>query len=90
MDPKTSDPDYLGASSHAVYNAMKIADPSSVWLMQGWLFRHKFWQEKEIKAYLEGVKKGNMIVLDLAANDSPIWQKNTIFFTDTNLFGALC
>ena len=80
MDPKTSDPDYLQASSRAVYNAMKIADPSSVWLMQGWLFKHNFWQEKEIKAYLEGVPKGGMIVLDLAANSRPVWQKSQSFY----------
>ena len=80
MDPKTSDPDYLKASSGAVYNAMKIADPSSVWLMQGWLFKHKFWQDKEIKAYLEGVPKGGMIVLDLAANSRPVCKKSQSFY----------
>ena len=86
MDPKTSDPDYLKASSGAVYNAMVVIHLAYGSCKDGFL--SKFWQDKEIKAYLEGVPKG-MIVLDLAANSRPS-NKNRNLFMDTNLFGALC
>jgi alpha-N-acetylglucosaminidase len=72
--PFSSDPDYLFSASNAVYEYMRSVDPDAVWLMQGWLFLHdSFWTPTNIANYLAGVPDDAMIVLDLAAEDIPMW-----------------
>eukprot|EP01051_Picozoa_sp_SAG22_P029218 SAG22_NODE_10717_length_519_cov_24.426190_1_plen_53_part_00 len=46
------------------------------WL-QGWLFfsGKAFWQDPQVTAYLGGVAKEKMWVLDLFGDSSPLWQK---------------
>lgn len=74
--PASSDFDYLAGSSSAVYNSMISADPDAVWLMQGWLFvNDPFWVDDNIASYLAGVPDNGMIILDLAAEDLPVWNK---------------
>ena len=53
------------------------ADPDAVWLMQGWLFfsGKAFWKDPQITAYLGGVAKDKMWLLDLFGDSSPLWQK---------------
>ncbi len=67
MNPRSSDPSYLAASSRAVFKAMTSADSDAVWLMQGWLFRSGagFWQPAQIQAYLGAVPDERMWLLDL-------------------------
>ncbi|EDO46476.1 predicted protein [Nematostella vectensis] len=81
MRPRSSDPTYLGAASSAVYRGMAGGDPDAVWLMQGWLFVDEgFWKPDQIKALLHGVPQGFMIVLDLWAENSPIWSRTQSFY----------
>ena len=82
MQPKTSSITYLSQASKAVYNAMASADEKSVWLMQGWLFISDpgFWQPAQVKAYLQGVPQGKMIVLDLYAEIFPVWKGTDSFY----------
>eukprot|EP01046_Picozoa_sp_COSAG06_P026652 COSAG06_NODE_2305_length_7115_cov_29.912628_4_plen_250_part_00 len=72
MTPPTDDPDYLAASSKNVYAAMSKADPDAIWLMQGWLFQSSWWKEPQIVAYLGGVGKAKMWLLDLFGDSNPI------------------
>ena len=45
--------------------------------MQGWLFVNDddFWTDPNIAAYLSGVPDEHMIILDLSADEFPIWDK---------------
>lgn len=82
MRPTCSDPSYLSGISKSVYQGMADADPSATWLMQAWLFfsDQLFWQPPQIQALLSGVPKGNLILLDLFAEEHPIWERTNSFF----------
>ncbi len=75
--PASNNPDYLSSASYAVYASIRAVDPDAVWLMQGWLLvNDPFWQDPaNVANYLSGVPDDGMIVLDLAAEDLPIWSK---------------
>ena len=49
-----------------IAKAMKRANPESVWVIQGW-------NENPRKELLDGVKKGDIVVLDLASEIKPNW-----------------
>ncbi|XP_048470464.1 alpha-N-acetylglucosaminidase isoform X2 [Rhincodon typus] len=57
-------------------------DPLAIWLMQGWLFvnRPSFWQPTQIKALLRGVPLGRMIILDLFADNKPVYSFTESFY----------
>lgn len=80
--PPSSDSSYLNDISGKVYECMKQADPSAVWVMQGWLFynNRQFWKEKEIKALLGAVPDDRMIILDLWAEHYPVWKTTDAFY----------
>ncbi|ESO95231.1 hypothetical protein LOTGIDRAFT_144735, partial [Lottia gigantea] len=80
MTPKSSDPNYLSATSKAVYDAMLAADPQAIWLMQGWLFHSSFWKPAQLKALVTGVPLGKMIVLDLNAELDPVYKTSQSFY----------
>ncbi|XP_028391775.1 alpha-N-acetylglucosaminidase-like [Dendronephthya gigantea] len=82
MQPKTSSTSYLAQASKAVYDAITSADEKGIWLMQGWLFFSDpaFWQPAQVKAYLQGVPQGKMIVLDLYAEIFPVWGETKSFY----------
>lgn len=82
MKPTSSDPAYLSNISATVYEAMTEEDPSSVWLMQAWLFfsDQRFWQPPQIQALLRGVPKGSLILLDLFAEEHPVWERTESFY----------
>ena len=83
MDPTTTNLTELTASSTAVYNAMAASDTEAIWLMQGWLFIHKYWTEHpdRMKAYLAGAptpsatSNTGMWVLDLFGTEKPVWNQ---------------
>lgn len=89
MDPPTSNATFLTASSHAVYTAITSMDPNAVWIMQGWLFYNAefFWTDKNIEAYLGGVPKENLIILDLTSDLTPSSPAHTAT-SATPSFGA--
>jgi alpha-N-acetylglucosaminidase len=76
MEPTENDTAFLNASSAAVYAAMTGADPDAIWLMQGWLFHESFWNPETTAAYLGGVAKEKMWVLDLNTESRPIYTRN--------------
>lgn len=75
MDPRTSDPAYLRQASAGVINGIRAADPAALWVMQGWLFHSEFWTGEAIAAYLGGVPRDALLVLDLNANVKPVWPE---------------
>ena len=82
MTPASDDANYLKASSKAVIDAMIAADSDAIWMMQGWLFyaHARFWQRSAVRAYLSGVPDSRMIILDLVAEDFPVWRRYDAFF----------
>ena len=82
MHPPSSDPSYLSAVSSSLYSALAKVDPDAVWLMQGWLFvnENEFWKEPQMRAFLNAVPKGRLIVLELWADVEPVWKRSQSFF----------
>uniref|UniRef100_A0A0B7BFH7 Alpha-N-acetylglucosaminidase n=1 Tax=Arion vulgaris TaxID=1028688 RepID=A0A0B7BFH7_9EUPU len=81
MDPSSSDPQYISDAGKTVFNAMVAGDAQAIWLMQGWLFLHStFWQPPQVKALVTSVPQGRMIILDLASETSPVYQKHESFY----------
>src|SRR5262249_9149220 len=81
-EPPTDDTLYLAKLSDRLFQSMKVADPKSVWVMQGWLFYsdRKFWKAPQIKALLNAVPDDHMILLDLAAEIEPVWKRTNAFY----------
>ena len=80
MDPSSNNSDYLAAANKAVYTAMAAVDPDAVYLMQGWLFHSNFWGPEEVQAYLSSVPDDAMLILDLNADENPLWQMYDSFY----------
>lgn len=77
-----TDTAYVRKIGTAVYKGMAKADPEAVWVMQGWMFWDKrdFWKPEVVKNYLSGVPNDNLIILDLFADEQPIWNKTDAFY----------
>jgi alpha-N-acetylglucosaminidase len=103
-EPPTNDPAFLNGVSKKVYESMAGVDPDAIWVMQGWLFYNnaKFWQPAQAKALLDAVPDNKMIVLDLFAENYPVWNKTNAFYGkswiwcmlhnfggNNNLYGAM-
>lgn len=103
-EPPSDEPGFLSKLSARVYEGMRQADTSAIWVMQGWLFYsdRKFWKEKQTEALLTAVPDDKMILLDLATEIEPVWKRTKAFYGkpwiwnmlhnfggNTNLFGRI-
>ena len=78
LTPSSGETEYLSDVSKNTYKAITAANPSAIWLMQGWLFYSSsdFWTQERINAYLRGVEeKSSMLLLDLYSESNPQWQR---------------
>jgi alpha-N-acetylglucosaminidase len=82
MTPPSNDPRFLAAMGKAVYGAMQAGDPQAVWAMQGWIFVNNpgFWKPPQARAFLGAVPDDRMILLDLACENAPVWNKTEAFY----------
>ena len=83
MPPPSNDPQFLAAMGKGVYEAMRAGDPEAVWVMQGWIFvisRRRFWKPPQAKALFGAVPDDRMILLDLACEHDPVWDKTEAFY----------
>jgi len=73
---------YVRKIGKAVYDGMAKVDPKATWVMQGWMFwdKRQFWKPERVKNYLSGVPDDNLIILDLFAEEQPIWDKTDAFY----------
>jgi alpha-N-acetylglucosaminidase len=73
---------YVRKIGKAVYQAMAKADPEAIWVMQGWMFWDKraFWKPERVNNYLSDVPNDKLIILDLFADEQPIWTKTDAFY----------
>ncbi|ETN41888.1 uncharacterized protein HMPREF1541_03827 [Cyphellophora europaea CBS 101466] len=81
-DPSSGDLDFLGNLTQNTWQSLKAADPDAIWVMQAWLFHaaEDFWHNDRIEAYLGGVPDSDMLVLDLASDSNPQWQRTNSYF----------
>ncbi|CAD5123242.1 DgyrCDS11599 [Dimorphilus gyrociliatus] len=75
MTPRSGDSAYLRSAGKAVFNAMTIADPQAIWVMQGWLFISGWWTNTRAEALLTSIPQGKMIVLDLQSEITPQFSR---------------
>jgi alpha-N-acetylglucosaminidase len=81
-DPYSGALDYLRNVTRGTWQSLKSANPSAVWVMQGWLFYSNidFWTNERISAYLSGVEEdSDMLVLDLFSESQPQWQRTNSY-----------
>lgn len=66
----------LANAGRSVYEGLRQADPSAVWVMQGWLFYNAkdYWKAPEVEALLSKVPDGRMIILDLSCEQYEVWR----------------
>jgi len=82
-NPVSGNTSYLQNLTHATWQAFKNADPSAVWLTQGWLFfsNSAFWTNDRIEAYLSGVPvNSDILILDLFSETQPQWQRTNSYY----------
>ncbi|KAL6281186.1 hypothetical protein ACE6H2_018067 [Prunus campanulata] len=79
--PPDDDPEYISSLGVAIFRGMQSGDNDGVWLMQGWLFSYDpFWRPPQMKALLQSVPAGRLVVLDLFAEVKPIWITTEQFY----------
>ncbi|GAB5361191.1 hypothetical protein AAMO2058_000692400 [Amorphochlora amoebiformis] len=81
MNPSERTVEYVRKASENHYAALKDADPDAIWVMQGWLFVHArdFWSTDLIRAYLGGVARDRIIVLDLISEAAPAYHQTNFY-----------
>ncbi|XP_042214687.1 alpha-N-acetylglucosaminidase-like isoform X3 [Homarus americanus] len=91
MTPTSSDPDYLKSVGAAIYEAMTKVDHNAIWVMQGWLFfsAESFWQKAQAQALLTSVPIGRLLVLDLASEIAPQYNRLESYFGQPFIFCML-
>ncbi len=78
--PPSWQPDSLREIGRTVMKSMTDVDPKAKWLQMTWLFYYdKNWTPERIKAYLSGVPRGKMILLDYYCDNIPLWEKTERF-----------
>ncbi|XP_069126047.1 alpha-N-acetylglucosaminidase-like [Argopecten irradians] len=82
MLPKSNSSTYLAQSAKSVFDALTSADPQAVWLMQGWIFENSvdFWKNQQIKAVVTAVPIGRMLILELFAENRPVYRHTESYF----------
>eukprot|EP00762_Andalucia_godoyi_P000935 ANDGO_03742.mRNA.1 Alpha-N-acetylglucosaminidase len=82
MKPRSSDPTYIAETTKAMVSSITDADPQGIWVMQGWLFfnQRDFWQPAQTKAVIEAAPLGKLIILDLYAENTSIWNITESFY----------
>ncbi|XP_060666886.1 alpha-N-acetylglucosaminidase [Drosophila nasuta] len=81
MQPRLAEPDYMRATSQAIYNSMRTVDGEAVWLLQGWMFLQvDYWRDNLIEAFLTAVPRGRILVLDLQSEQFPQYQRTYSYY----------
>lgn len=76
------DPQTLADMSKGAYESMAAVDPDAVWLQMGWMFYYdrKHWTQENIKAYLQAVPQGKVVILDYYMEHTPVWTITDKFY----------
>lgn len=78
--PPSWEPAALRDVGRTVMQSLTDVDPEARWLQMTWLFYYdKNWTPERIKAYLSGIPKGKLILLDYFCDNTPLWEKTDNF-----------
>jgi len=76
--PETGKPatELLAGYGKNTYRAITAAIPDAVWTLQGWMFNYQrdIWNKDTVRALMESVPKGRLLVLDYANDYNPNWD----------------
>jgi len=80
--PPSWEPAYLASVSKTIFESMKEADTSAVWLQMSWLFyidREK-WTNPRIEAFIRAVPQDKMVLLDYFCENTEVWKVTNHFY----------
>ena len=82
VDAPSWDPGTLAEISRSAYESMRDVDPEAVWLQMGWMFYYdsKHWTPENVKAYLQAVPQGKVVILDYYLEHTPVWTLTDKFY----------
>lgn len=81
MPPTIDDPRFIADLARAIFDGMVGPDPQAHWVMQAWPFRHDpdFWRPAQVEALLTAIPEGRALLLDLWAEQQPVWRRANAF-----------
>ena len=65
--------------STAAFNGMARSDPDAVWIFQTWSWEYGA-KQPYMQGWIEGAPKGRLVLLDLMAEESPIWKETSSYY----------
>ena len=76
------DPQTLAEISRGAYESMAAVDPEAIWLQMGWMFYYdrKHWTPDNVRAYLQAVPQGKVVILDYYLEHTPVWTVTDKFY----------
>lgn len=76
------EPEYLATVSRTIYNTINQVDKEASWLQMTWLFYFdsEHWTGPRIDAFVNGVPKNKMILLDYYAENTEIWKLTKSYY----------
>ena len=82
------EPETLAAIGRGAWEALAAADPDALWLQMGWMFCNdrRHWTPENVRAYLEAVPKGKVVILDYYTEHTPIWTLTEAFYGQPYIF----
>ena len=81
VDPPSWEPDYLKRVAAQMYGTLTAVDKKAVWLQMTWMFYYdsKKWTAQRLEAFLSGVPKGRMLLLDYYCDYMELWPTTNCF-----------
>ncbi len=84
------DGEQLAGLARAVGGALGVARPGARWLTSAWpmCFDRGYWTDERIAAWVGATDPAQVVFVDPAALDDPVWERTNGFFGRDFLFGA--
>ena len=91
VTPPSWEPQYLADVSKHIYESLTKVDPKAEWLQMGWIFyfMQDKWTNERIKAYLQAVPQGKMLMLDYFCDNTEVWKRTESFFGQPYIWSYL-
>lgn len=82
VEPPSWEPAYLKKVSKNMYGTLTAVDPKAEWMQMGWMFSYdnKHWTPDRVQAFLTGVPKGKMSLLDYYCENVELWKTTDGFY----------
>ena len=82
VDPPSWEENFLRKTAETIYNSVAHHDPKAVWIQMTWLFYidQSHWQPQKTEAFLNGVDKDKVLLLDYYAENTEVWRKTNSYY----------